>query len=69
MSPKEKAKELYDYYFEFVEDNVDYKINTKRCAYRVVAEIISEFDTLYKIPKDTKYVSYWEEVNLEITLL
>ncbi len=66
MMPKEKAVELYNFYIEFNVGHIFYKSNTKKCAIKVVDEIIKEYGTYYKMPIEGKYVSYWEEVKKEI---
>jgi hypothetical protein len=63
MTPKEKAKELFDKYFEFVEA---YSVqgqneNAKRCALIAVDEII---DLVKHIDVDSE--DYWQEVKQEI---
>lgn len=66
MTPKEKAKELFDKHFEFVEAlSVQNQIeNAKQCALITVDEIIK--------PSFHGYIyinsigNYWEEVKQEI---
>jgi hypothetical protein len=63
MTPKEKAKELFDKYFEFVEA---YSVqgqneNAKQCALIAVDEII---DLVKHIDVDSE--DYWNEVKQEI---
>lgn len=60
MTPKEKAKELFDLHFEFVEAfSASNQIeNAKKCALITVFEIIKNVDYLQ--------VPYWNQVNTEI---
>jgi len=64
MKAKEKAQELFDKYFEFVEA---YSVqgqyeNAKQCSLIAVDEIIEEL-----IEKDfANRFSYWQEVKQEI---
>ena len=60
MTPKEKAKELFDKHFEFVEAlSASNQIeNAKKCALITVFEIIKNVDYLQ--------VPYWNQVNTEI---
>ncbi len=62
MSPKEKAKELYDKYFELVEAQTSeqQEDNARNAALIAVDEIIS----LVGI-----YSNYWQEVKQEIEKL
>lgn len=62
MTPKEKAIEIYNKFY-----GIPLYIKTiKQCCYIVVDEIIKEYGTYYKIEVDEKYVSYWEQVKIEI---
>jgi len=63
MTPKEKAQELFDKYFEFVEA---YSVqgqyeNAKQCALIAVDEIL---DIVKHIDVDSE--DYWQEVKQEI---
>jgi len=63
MTPKEKAKELFDKYFEFVEA---YSVqgqneNAKQCALIAVDEILKRNE-----PIQGHFWDYWEEVKQEI---
>lgn len=78
MTPKEKAKELFDKYFEFVEAfSAQNQIeNAKQCAMMCVVEILkndySERAFIYEDKKGihyTLYSVYWGDVLIEITKL
>jgi hypothetical protein len=60
MTPKEKAKELFDKHFDYVEAwSASNQIeNAKKCALITVFEIIKNVDYLQ--------VPYWNQVNIEI---
>lgn len=66
LTPKEKAKELFDDYYWELEN--DYK--AKQCALKAVNEILNFM--LIQLKWDEKYngnVIYWKEVKEEIELL
>lgn len=60
MTPKEKAKELFDKYYiicqEYTEE-IQCSIQAKQCALILVHEII---------PRIGAYSNYWQEVKQEI---
>ena len=79
MTPKEKAKELVDKFFEYSyrvkwdidknkwEHNFD---QSKQCALIAVDEILSDYKN-YLLHENTEYkgLMYWQEVKTEIELL
>ena len=71
MSPKEKAKELYNKY-EFVYiQNYTSKYEVKQCALIAVDEILNQYSDggfNYKI-LDEEESAYWENVKHEIERL
>ncbi|MBC5842803.1 hypothetical protein H8R23_15420 [Flavobacterium sp. F-380] len=75
MEAKDKALELVDKAMGTLIFNIKQNIEadtitvSKILAINTVNEIIKEFGTLYKVPKETKYVSYWEWVKEEIEKL
>jgi hypothetical protein len=69
MTPKERAIDLYNKFYDLATVVIEIRVKkyvTKQCALIAVDEIISEFGTYYKINIDDKYVSYWEKVKQEI---
>ena len=77
MTPKEKAKDLYNKFFRQVpfltlEDSPkDDCIAAKQCALIAVDEILNEYEDDYKnISKDIYTIySWWQEVKQEIEKL
>lgn len=70
MTPKEKAKQLFDRYadeFNFDDTYRGYKEQSKQCALIVVDEIISI--KLLWWQKDTNELDYWKAVKQEIEKL
>ncbi len=68
MTPKEKAKDLYDsYWYCLLQSNIE-KRNywSQQCALIAVDEIILEMDNVM-LPNPFK--QYWNEVKQEIELL
>jgi hypothetical protein len=69
MTPKEKARELFDKYFELVNyPTPNWKSVTKQCALIAVKEILNEYSNvrpifIFKIPPRLKY---WQKVKQEI---
>lgn len=74
MTPKEKAIELFEKHFEFVEAlSASNQIeNAKQCALITVDEIIKanphSTPTIYGVPPYST-IKYWEEVKQEIDQL
>lgn len=69
MTPKEKAKQLFDMYadeFNFDDTYRGYKEQSKQCALIVVDEILLELEE--PIYEDSNY-SYWSKVKQEIEKL
>jgi hypothetical protein len=69
MEPKEKAKELFDRYYQLVKyPTPSWRNITKQCALITVDEIIIEREVIYAsigIPPGT----FWKEVKAEIEAL
>jgi hypothetical protein len=63
MTPKEKAKDLFDKYWEEIEIGYD---NSKHCALIAVDEILKVLCTPHK--NESEYM-YWQEVKQEIEKL
>jgi len=73
MTPKEKAKELVEKYYQYgfpieidrtIYFEVDYQ-NAKQCALIAVDEIIREVDW-HDFETPNKVLNYWQEVKQEI---
>jgi hypothetical protein len=66
MTPKEKAKQLYDSFEDDLMEADVYFLETakKRCALIAVNEIIDIFENIDDI--QGWYYSYWESVKIEI---
>jgi hypothetical protein len=70
ISPEEKAKKLFDYYYFFMRNNKDRRYLSIQCALIAVDEIIEvlvdlsngEFTYIHN-------VEYWQEVKQEIEKL
>jgi hypothetical protein len=68
MSPKEKAEELYDKYYDVITEHWNAGIVAKQCALIAVDEIILQNNVWIKqIGKGTN--NYWIEVKEEIEKL
>ena len=66
MTPKEKAEELYNKYYQFIADSSYPEEMAKLCALIAVEDIIH---SLVIIPFGMQYINaidYWEEVKEEI---
>jgi hypothetical protein len=67
MTPKEKAKELFEKFIPMTKDWdelngwIDNVNNAKQCALIAIDEIIKEH-----YPQDAKRCEYWDEVKTEI---
>ena len=66
MTPKEKAKELYEKYDFVYIQNYTSKHEVKQCALIAVDEII---DLLWHTHKNETEYRYWQEVRKEVELL
>jgi len=78
MTPKEKAKELYDKFFDYAESITRYSQhnNTKQCALIAVDMAIEQFKGVFHSLKnigilndkieDTENYKYWQQVKKEI---
>jgi hypothetical protein len=66
MTPKEKAKQLYDSFEDDLMESDVYFLEAakKRCALIAVNEIIDIFENIDDI--QGWYYSYWESVKIEI---
>jgi hypothetical protein len=73
MTPKEKALQLFNNYFEYVEAFTpnQQNDNAKKCALITVDEIIETLKSKQggKIHNEKGFVDYWQEVKQEISLL
>lgn len=67
MTPKEKAVELYNNYYQHVADGAYPELNAKQCALICVDEILKELDNF---GNDDGYqfsrVEYYQQVKQEI---
>jgi hypothetical protein len=77
MTPKEKAKELVNKYYNKIEHTISNEYEsitkeiTKECALIAVDEILSELAYTQNYVEDAMnkiqvYISYWQEVKQEI---
>jgi hypothetical protein len=72
MTPKEKAKELFNKYadeFNFDSTYRNYKQQSKQCALIAVDEIIKEKKECSKYECYGKDLNFWQEVKKEIEKL
>ena len=70
-NPKEKAKELFEKYFNIIDNShplTDINISAKQCALIAVDEILNTIEYSSQADELSK-VSYWEEVKNEIEKL
>jgi hypothetical protein len=67
LSPAEKAKELYEWYYELMHDsmNVDWSIEAKCAAIKNVNEIIDAIDW-HESETPTKQLNDWLDVRKEL---
>jgi hypothetical protein len=65
MTPKEKAKELFDKYFEATNNYYQ----AKQCALIAVDEILGDIDDSILHPQNKEAIDYWQEVKQEIEKL
>jgi len=72
MTPKEKAKELFEKFY-YVRDEQGFhsvnKYRAKQCALKAVDELIDENEYLEEIVKAGLKKQFWEEVKQEIEKL
>jgi hypothetical protein len=68
LSPAEKAKELYEYYYSLMYDsmNVDWSVEAKCAAIKNVEEIQKLPNINYSNNKDSSQYDYWQEVKEEL---
>ena len=71
-SPKEKADELFEKYFNIIDNShplTDINISAKQCAFIAVDEIIQE--VVESADNEVKFmrVIYWQKVKQEINKL
>jgi hypothetical protein len=69
MSPKEKAKELYDLYRPKFFGNTAYKSLSKQCALIAVDEIIANIEPSVSMDVISARIKYWQQVKEEIEKL
>jgi len=71
MTPKEKAKELFDsYWYCLLQSNIEKRDYwSKQCALIAVDEILSSNNTIFETNIPHECWKYWEEVKQEIELL
>ena len=69
MTPKEKAKEIYNKFDMIIYTDQDHHSQVKRCSLRAVDEILD--DDVYDMSEELfeKRIEYWEEVKQEINNL
>lgn len=69
LDAKEKAKELYDKYYQIVADAAYPNYHAKECAKIAVEEILKEYSVLQiETSFCYKYWKYWTEVLTEIDI-
>lgn len=69
MTPKEKAKELYDLYRPKFFGNSAYKSLAKQCALIAVNEVIANIEPSVSMDVIEARIKYWQEVKQEIEKL
>ena len=69
MTPKEKAEELVNKFYDATDDHWNQDYVSKKCALIAVDEILD--DDMYDMSEDLfeKRILYWENVKQEIELL
>ena len=69
MTPKEKAKELVNKFYDATDDHWNQDYVSKNCALIAVDEILN--DDMYDMSEDLfeKRILYWENVKQEIEKL
>jgi hypothetical protein len=68
MTPKEKAQELFDKYFNIIDNShpmTDISVSAKECALIAVDEILKN-DTIFLY---VHHLDFWKEVKQEIEKL
>jgi hypothetical protein len=65
MTPKEKAKELFDKYYSITGPFTE----AKQCALIAVDEIIAQIEPSVSMDVISARIKYWQEVKQEIELL
>jgi hypothetical protein len=65
MTPKEKAKELVNKFY----DEIKYMERAKKCALIAVNEIIYTVNMCIPYQNEETYVNYWQQVKIEIEKL
>jgi hypothetical protein len=67
MTPTEKAKKLYEWYYSLMYDsmNVDWSVEAKCAAIKNVNEIIDAIDW-HESETPTKQLNYWLDVRKEL---
>jgi hypothetical protein len=72
MTPKEKAEELFEKYFNIIDNShplTDINISAKQCAFIAVDEIIEEVAESADDEVKFMRIIYWERVKREIEKL
>lgn len=69
LSPKDKAKELVDKYYEYSQDIGQSKYSSKKCALICCNEIIAEIEPDELFQNYNERVTFWKDVKSEIELL
>lgn len=67
MTPKEKAKELFDKYAMYLRSNLMYDEEAREDA--KVCALIAVDEVMNNLPLISEIKDYWEEVKQEIELL
>jgi len=69
MDAKEKAKELYDKYYDAITEHWNAGIVAKHCALIAVDNIIAEVEPSVSMDVISARIKYWEQVKEEIEKL
>jgi hypothetical protein len=75
MTPKEKAKQIYDKMLnQMIEGSTHWTINAKKCSFICVDELIDCLPSVNGSPPNYQYINkytseYWREVKNELRLL
>jgi len=69
MTPKEKAEELVNKYYQRVADGSAPEDNAKQCALIAVDEILNQDTSIYDKTEAMYHLEYWGNVKEEIEAL